>query len=186
MAGIFPPSRQLVLTSPLTPQDATAKLKSQVAPLSGWKDRIMPSGWVRGGGFMGAVNDDGSFDIRRDINYRNSFLPFIKGSITADGAGSRIDLRMAMHKAVLVFMSFWLAFTSFMLGVFIYAAHNHTLVTKPPGTAPEIGVLIPFGMLLFGLALPYVCFIPEANKAEKFLIDTLQAQKAADGKSTAL
>ena len=109
---MFPPSRDLTLLSPLSAAAATAKLKSVVAPMASWQDRIKPSGWVRNGGFMGEVRDDGTFDILRDINYRNSFLPFIKGRIDSDGGGSRITARMAMHKAVVIFTTFWLAFVT--------------------------------------------------------------------------
>ena len=44
-------------------------------------------------------------------------------------------------------------------------------------------VLIVAGVFFF---LPYLAFTPEANKAEKFLLETLEAQKAPDGQRTAL
>ena len=178
---MFPPSRDLTLLSPLSAAAATAKLKSVVAPMASWQDRIKPSGWVRNGGFMGEVRDDGTFDILRDINYRNSFLPFIKGRIDSDGGGSRITARMAMHKAVVIFTTFWLAFVTLACGGVVYS-----VIKQAQAPQPEAALLIPFGMLLFGLSLPYLAFTPEANKAEKFLLETLEAQKAPDGQRTAL
>jgi len=177
--------RKLVLISPLSAEKAEAALVAAIKPQAKWTEYMNPLKWVRDGKFMGTC-ENGTFKLRRDINYRNSFLPFITGTIEPDslGGGARITVRMKMHSFVLIFMLFWLGGVSIACGVFPYAAatgHMHQT-----GTSSFPFQIVPFGMLAFGLALPCIGFIPEANKAEKFLKETLQADIAPDGRDRAL
>lgn len=169
-------SRRLVLISPLAPAAAVGKLRAVVAKPLGWQQRLQPGQWKRNGGFMGRVQDSGDFDIRRDINYRNSFLPLVFGQIRQDdySGGSRITVHMRMHRAVAIFMFFWLGMVGLSaLGFLLPWLLHGTSPLSRPGDVP--GIFIPVGMFLFGLALPYFAFRPEANKAEAFLHETLQA-----------
>ncbi len=127
-----------------------------------------------GGGFMGDAAD-GKFKIQRDINYRNSFLPIIKGTIepAPEYNGSRITLRMGMHKAVIIFLSFWIGAVALLAVPLCIGAIMGTL--QPPQSG-FWGIVVPCGMLCFGIALPHACFWGEAKKAEKFLIETFRAE----------
>lgn len=165
------PSRKLVLISRLSPEQTLDTVRRTLNPVRNWRERFDTS---KGGGFTGTA-ENGRFFIQRDINYRNSFLPQVKGIIEPDpqGSGSRVTVTMAMHKFVQVFMCFWL----FMVGAIgiplAIAALNHKL--QPPQN-DWMGAVIPLVMLVFGLSLPHFGFWGEAKKAENFLTETLQAQ----------
>jgi hypothetical protein len=101
--------------------------------------------------FIGSVQDY-SFRIRRDIRYRNSFLPLVWGHIIPTPTGARVIVTMFMHPFTLTFMLFWLA----MVG-------RVALMDK--STSPSI----PWGMFIFGIALCTGGFVPEAVKAKRLL-----------------
>src|SRR6202012_905244 len=56
---------------------------------------------------------NGTFEFKRIINYRNSFLPRIKGSTESWISGGRVHVKMKMHIAVTIFMCIWLSFALF-------------------------------------------------------------------------
>jgi hypothetical protein len=104
------------------------------------------------------------FKIRRDITYRNSFLPIIHGEFHKTIRGSEISILMFLHPFVLVFMLIWLTCIGF--GVWAAISHSKGAV-----------VLFPIGMILFGLGLTAGGFFPEAFKAKRILIDTFEANE---------
>jgi hypothetical protein len=104
--------------------------------------------------FIGSVQDD-SFKLRRNIRYRNSFLPMIRGTITSYGVGTRVSVTMFLQPVVAIFMIFW-------LGMVASAAVSH------PNASP-----IPWGMLAFGIALSIGGFIPEAIKAKRLILEAI-------------
>ncbi|OCR02239.1 hypothetical protein BCD67_10840 [Oscillatoriales cyanobacterium USR001] len=106
-----------------------------------------------------------SFMITRIINYRNSFLPVIKGKISPEGMGSKIEIEMKLHTFVFVFILFWLGMVGniciFSLISIIYEKNFSS------------GTIIPFLMFIFVFLLTSIAFKTEANIAKKFLIDLL-------------
>src|SRR5207253_105551 len=90
--------------------------------------------------FIGRI-DGHTFRIRRDIRYRNSFLPLVWGRVTPLPRGSRVKVTMFMHPLVFLFMAFWLSFVGY---VAIHAFTNRH------ASGP---VLFPVGMFAFGLVL---------------------------------
>lgn len=102
--------------------------------------------------FIGSVQDE-SFKIRRDIRYRNSFLPIIWGRVTQNGVGARVYVTMFIHPLVAFFMIFWLGMAGFA-AVSIRSASSS-------------------GMFIFGLALVLGGFIPEAIKAKRLISDAV-------------
>jgi hypothetical protein len=107
--------------------------------------------------FIGGV-DGNTFHLRRDIRYRNSFLPQLKGHVEANAGGSRIFVTMHLHPVVGVFMLIWLGVVGIAALAILRSGHI--------GAAPS---LIPFGMLVFGVALTAGGFYPEAFKARRIL-----------------
>jgi hypothetical protein len=101
--------------------------------------------------FIGSVHDS-SFRIRRNIRYRNSFLPLVWGRIVPTPTGARIAVTMFMHPFTLAFMLFWLG----MVG-------RGALIDKSASPASL------WGMFVFGIALCTGGFIPEAVKAKRLL-----------------
>jgi len=56
--------------------------------------------------YEGTISSSG-FEIRRIIDYRNSFLPNIRGRFDSSSAGTRIRITMGLHPFVTAFLIFW-------------------------------------------------------------------------------
>jgi hypothetical protein len=107
------------------------------------------------------------FEIERAISYRNSFLPQIKGEIYSEFDGTKIKVDMKPHLFVLFFMTLWFG------GVFIGCiATTFAFFTKE--FTPF--VLIPYGMLIFGITLFYGSFKIESSISKKDLLKILEAE----------
>lgn len=117
--------------------------------------RMWLFGNTEGAPFIGSVQD-GSFKIRRDIRYRNSFLPIIWGRVLPNGVGTRVFVTMLLHPLVLLFMIFWLG------------SVGYAVVSVPSGSS-----MIPILMFIFGIAITLGGFIPEAIKAKRLISDAV-------------
>jgi len=49
-----------------------------------------------------------TFHMRRDIRYRNSFLPRVHGHVMFDPVGTRVRVTMRLHPVAAGFVLFWL------------------------------------------------------------------------------
>jgi hypothetical protein len=166
MISVLPSSR-LVLRSRLAPPEVHARLvggtKPFAAPTLSWKALTQRDPRP----FTGKVFES-SFEIARQINYRNSFLPICKGTLARDGDGTRVEVKLAMHDFVVVFMALWLT---------------------AAGGAGLVGLSLlahadPTGLFLlvfpaFGLALPRVGFALEEKKTRAALAHLIDATEAA-------
>jgi hypothetical protein len=116
--------------------------------------------------YFGKIGSN-NFQIIRAIKYRNSFLPEIKGEIYSEFDGTKIKVNMKPHSLVLVIMAFWLG------GVFIGC-----IVTTYAMFTTEFTPfhLIPFGMLIFGIALVFSGFKTESSASKKDLLRILEAE----------
>jgi hypothetical protein len=109
-----------------------------------------------------------SFSMTRIINYKNSFLPRIIGVIEEDHSGTRINVKMRLHKIVFAFMLLWLGVAGIVcLGVFATMFGDQDF-------APQS--LIPFAMFLFGYALVTGGFKYESIKSRKYLAELFEAE----------
>lgn len=113
--------------------------------------------------YQGKFNQT-DFKIWRIISYRNSFLPIVEGTITPTTSGSRIAVTMRLHRFVAAFMLFWLGGVSLALVSFFIATMRGKM-------APLPALLIPLGMLLFGILLTSCSFWWEAKRTKPFLIE---------------
>lgn len=123
--------------------------------------------WWRAAGtppFIGSVADT-SFTMRRDIRYRNSFLPVVRGQLTPRASGTVVDVTMRMHVATTVFMVVWFGF----LGLAIAA-------TVAGGDVTE--VRFPLGIFAIGGVLTCGAFYAEAWKARRMLCESIEAELA--------
>ena len=156
------PYRKIELYSPL-PAEAVALALGNA---------VEPKRWLRFGAgsrpFEGAVTQS-SFDIRRIISYRNSFVPQIRGTIAPEGGGSRISITMQLHLAVAIFMTLWLS------AVFLAVIASAPAVLS--GRAELATALVPLGMFLFGSILTVASFSIEARKAERLLASLLDGAR---------
>lgn len=109
------------------------------------------------------------FVIQRVINYKNSFLPQIKGIIIQEADGSKIKATLKIHRLVALFMYIWLIGVSFGGIMTVYA-----FLTKGANIMATI-VFLP--MLILGLILMNTAFNKEKETAIKKLTELLQARQ---------
>jgi hypothetical protein len=109
--------------------------------------------------FVGSVNDS-SFKIRRDIRYRNSFLPIIRGRVIASGLGSRLAVLMHIHPFSALFMGFW----------FYLVLRTHPVLKNPSAADFRVRGLF----FIFGVLLVAGGFFPEAWKAKRLISSAVQ------------
>ncbi|MFH6994617.1 hypothetical protein [Flavobacterium sp. FlaQc-48] len=120
--------------------------------------------------YIGKVYPD-KFEIKRAINYKNSFLPLIKGEIKEDISGSRINVNMLLPDFVKVFMCIWLGIVFLVsLGTLYVLVFNNGF----NGGGPFI--FIPFIMLFAGVAMVVFGFKTESKKSISDLEELLQAK----------
>ena len=117
--------------------------------------------------FNGTITDN-TFRLQRNIQYRNSFLPVIRGRVDPTETGSEIHLKMSIHPLVIVFMAVWFAFVVLACLATIFG----TIFGDSP--FPLLGRLLPWGMLLFGILLAIIPFRIETKKAKEKLESLLQ------------
>jgi len=108
---------------------------------------------------------DYTFKIRRIINYRNSFLPVIKGRIYAEGMGSKIEIEMKLEPLVFLFMLFWLGIVGNICIV--------SLTSMIYERKFSLDLMVPFGMFTCALLMTFIGFKSETKIAKQFLIDLL-------------
>ena len=113
--------------------------------------------------FEGKVYEN-SFKIWRCIQYRNSFLPLIIGTIEKSDYDStlKIKINMRMTIFVSVFTSIW--FTGVIAACLIF----------PFVSFPMPAALVPYIMLVFGILLVIIPNKIEAKKAREKLEELLK------------
>ncbi|MBF4466213.1 hypothetical protein [Flavobacterium sp. LC2016-12] len=112
------------------------------------------------------------FEIKKAINYRNSFLPIIKGDIKNDINGSKININMGLPDFIKAFMILWLGGVSVACIGGIYSLFFADAINSETGPF----IFIPFAMLLFGIAMVSFGFKTESQKSIKDLEEILQAK----------
>lgn len=113
-----------------------------------------------------------SFEIKRAINYRNSFLPIIKGEIKEDINGSKVIVKMSLVELVKVFMIIWLGGVS----VACIAVTYNILFNNGLNSEAGFFMFIPYVMLIFGIAMVGFGFKIESKKSAQDLETILQAK----------
>lgn len=106
-----------------------------------------------------------NFEISRVIDYKNSFLPVIKGEVASFLGKTEVKIKMSPHIGVLLFCAFWMFMVLVgCIGVSFVMIHD--------GFEPML--LIPFGMAVFGSLLFTVPYKIEAKKSRHFLAELLE------------
>jgi hypothetical protein len=109
--------------------------------------------------WSGSVASD-AFELRRKIDYRNTFLATVNGRILGTPTGSRVVATLRMHGFAEVFACVWLAFV-LVWGV-VWA-----VLTVRSGRYAEALFAVPMPVL--GVRMFTRGFLPEARRAEAFL-----------------
>ena len=102
--------------------------------------------------FCGTVEGD-KFSLHRNIYYRNSFLPDIKGRVFSFQSGSRVSVTMHMPTFTIIFLTVVFTF----LGVEI---------ARHPVGANFFGVIVFLSIALGG-------FLPEVVIAKRLVVETV-------------
>jgi hypothetical protein len=108
------------------------------------------------------------FELKKVINYKNSFLPVINGEIVDGLNGAKIHVKMKLIGFVKVFIIFWLsmAFIAFITSLVTFLCNDISITI----------ILIPLIMLIFGIALTSIGFKSESKKSIKDLEEILKAK----------
>lgn len=113
---------------------------------------------------------ENNFRIKREINYRNSFLPVITGEIFDSTNGSKIMVKMRLILFVQIFISIWLS------GVFL--AIIFCVVTIINDNSASLFILsIPSIMFVVGCTMTVLAFKYESKKSNKDLEVLLHAKR---------
>jgi len=159
------PFEEIIYTTNLRPKEVLSRLQENLQPFRTFDLKKVTA--VRRNDlkqYEGKVNRD-TFEIKRAINYRNSFLPISKGRVEQHGDGSKITVKMRMHTVVLIFMIFWMTVVSIaFLGMLIVKGFS------------DLIILIPFGMLIFGYLLSTMAFKFESNQTKIHLEKLFRAR----------
>lgn len=115
-----------------------------------------------------------TFTMRRNINYRNSFLPVISGRIETFSRETEIRIKMRLHSFVAFFASFWLGIVGLVCIGVVIAGLLHFPVVLHDGFSPA--ALAPFGMFAFGYLLTTLSFKSESKKSLQFLSGLLESE----------
>ena len=155
------PRDSFTIHTALSPEAVAATLETWVEPKQ----------WLRFGrgekAFEGEYSSRG-FKISRIINYRNSFIPVVRGTFRPGPRGVTIAVTMTLHLFVWIFLGIWLGFLTLVGALFV--------ASVPGGKSHfDTPMLIPLGMVAFGLALMNIPFWIEAARARTLLQDMFGA-----------
>ena len=115
--------------------------------------------------FNGKINED-SFEILRDIKYRNSFLPILVGNIVENDNGLVVNINSRYNKFVKIFMFIWFFFVVVACVVFPLINFGNDM--------PVIFHFVPYIILVFGIILSIIPYRVELGIAKKKLEELLQ------------
>lgn len=116
--------------------------------------------------FEGWINNN-SFSISRIINYRNSYLPIIKGNfISQNNNSTLIEIKMQMNMFATIFMSIWFLVSG---GIFLSVLFSQVESKKFEANS----IIIILGFLIFGYLIMILGFNYEAKKSKEILIENL-------------
>ena len=157
------------LTTNLPAESAIARIKAAVGPAPSGRRmfrRSVGQDVLASPPFVGTVEGD-RFRVRRDITYRNSFLPVVSGRVVNVPSGVRVSVTMYLQPAIAVFMLVWFC----GVGAATVVAIPRLLI---PCGHVQLELFILPAMLVFAVVLVGCGFFPEALKARRLLEQVLR------------
>lgn len=112
-----------------------------------------------------------TFILGRALEYRNSFAPQARGEIVPLANGARLDITLAMHPFVMVFMSMWLAFPLGVSGLIAFSALTS-------GGSLRV-IVVPMAMFCVGYAICLGAFKHEAPKLRAALLGVTKGREVS-------
>jgi len=166
----FLPYENYVLTTRLSCDEVLKRIAENIEEKQGFNFSIFSRSYNKP--YTGEIIGH-SFKISRNILYRNSFLPVIKGQVSSYPRHTQINIKMRPVIFVLVFMTFWLGIVGVVCISTLLAGLLQFREVLQNGFSPMF--LIPFGMFAFGWLLSYFGFKRESNKSKEFLARLLES-----------
>jgi hypothetical protein len=128
------------------------------------------------------------FRLHKRRYWRNDFAPVLYGRLVAESRGTRVETYWGIQRWARIFMRIWLSFAA-LTGVPIFFASLSQLVAGRQSVQGDlyVGLLVPPGMLLFGMLLPKIgsaLGLREKRFLVEFLERVLIAGEIADEKPT--
>lgn len=163
------PFEKLIYSSKLTKEELLTHLENEIEAEKSFGFGAHNYSYSKP--YIGKIYNN-TFEIKRVINYRNSFLPKINGEIQNDINGSKINIKMDLSEIVKVFMILWLG--GVLLGC-IATAYN-IIFNDGLNSEGRFFMLIPFFMLIFGVVMVSFGFKAESKKSIKDLEEILKAK----------
>jgi hypothetical protein len=158
------PSENIILKTKLNKEQAISKLNENIEAEKSFGFGAHNHNYSKP--YIGQINGN-SFEVKRAISYRNSFLPIIKGEVLSESDSIKVSLNMKPHSFVVAFMALWLSGAAFGCIVSTFALFTQEFTPF---------FLIPFGMLIFGIALILVAFKAESAISKKDFVKILEAE----------
>lgn len=159
----FFPSEHIIFKTKLSPNEVINRIQSNTAkPRKGleFRDRKSKKSYV------GLVYND-SFNIVRDIDYQNSFMPLIKGNVKQNRDDTEIEIKMGLDRTIKFILPLCLTIGPILSLIFVF---NQKLVS----TEYVIGIIgIPILFYLFAIGI----FKYESNLSKKHLTQLLEVNE---------
>lgn len=169
------PVENYTLTSELSVEEIIRQLSENVEPKKNFRFSIFSKGSNKP--YEGEVSAN-TFTISRIIDYRNSFLPVIRGRIIRIHGKTLINVKMQPAIFVIVFMSLWLGVIGFACLVIVVSGIVNMGKNLQNGFSPF--TIIPFVMFLFGYLLTTFAFKAESKDSKRFLAALFEGQEQVD------
>lgn len=135
--------------------------------------------------FMGRVSGK-RFSITKNVRYRNSFQPWLRGELAPFGNGTQIEATIGMHPFVKVFLCLWFGALA-VIASGLVCAGLYQFVGEEDGAVEQAMFLIPIGMAAFGVALVKIgrqVADREPVELKSFLFEALDAQEVETAQET--
>ncbi len=159
--------RRYRLVSPLKPQEICARFKETV----GWpvfSDREI----------VGYYDRDG-FQLRTRSRFRNSFQTIMYGTFSDKGDHTEIACLAGPRRFVIAFMAIWILGVASIGSLIALSSTNGLLQGEEGFVSGLLGILIPVGLLVFGVGLFWggrVLARGEEERLLQFLDETIEAE----------
>ena len=117
--------------------------------------------------YIGSI-DENSFNIRRIIDYRNSFNPLIYGTVKKVSGKTKVYVKIKLQPLVIAFIIAWSAFAiQFFLGILTTSFQKQTFIPF---------IFLPPVMLAIAYATTFYFFNSESGDSKRYLAQLLEAE----------
>ena len=155
------PYRKITISTKLSKEEVLQKIRENTA-----KPYIMNPG---GNTLFSGVVIAESFRVRQNLDYKNSFVPFMTGRFLQHPGHTTLEVTFKPLEFVMAFMALWVGGVALAcIGAF------YTIITNESSPAP---LFIPFLMFIFGTIVFSGAFALEYQKSKAALLNLIEAEE---------